>query len=154
VTIVHCSSGAAGVLYDHGAHKPIRFAIWYDVATGEYEAWQVASNGKDIACDKRYRGIKYRGKAKGRLELIPLNAATPVLGPEPEKRLDLLSSRRLSIQQREQGVEDYRRLYGEVWGHRGEAHRCIDERWLAWVQKSSFLDSLIIKKGRSIRVGT
>lgn len=146
MSVVHCDSGVAGVLFDRGTGRAIRFARWFDAETGEYEAIRVASNGVDMACDDDYKVLRYRGKAVGRLELVPLSRGA-LLGVEPEKKVEPM---RLTVQEKEQGVEDYRKLYYGVWGRREEAKRSIDERWVRFVQGSSFLDGLILKKGRMV----
>lgn len=146
MTIVHSKDGQAGVLLDHGTGKAIRFAVWYDAESGDYEAIHIASNGVDMACDEDYKLLRYQGKAVGKLELIPLNRASD-LGVEPQK---VIEPERLTVQQKEQGIEDYRKLYYGVWGKRGYAPKTVDSKWVDFVSKSSFLDSLIIRKGRLI----
>jgi hypothetical protein len=148
--IQHCNSGAAGVLFDHGANAPIRFAVWFDAETGAYEALKVASNGVDIACDSDYKAIRYRGRAKGRLELVPFGDAR-LLGRVPVKTKEEIATP-LPQGAKEQGLDDYKRLYFTVWNQRGESLKCIDDRWLAFLKENSFLDHLCLRKSRTISI--
>ncbi len=147
--IHHCKDGAAGVLLDHGTGLAIRFAVWYDDETGDYEALKVASNGQDYACDERYKAIRYRGKAKGKLELISLGDARLLGKVNPQKVPEVVATP-LPHGAKQQGLEDYKRLYFHVWNQRGDAMKCVDQRWIDFLKNNTFLDHLILRKGRLV----
>lgn len=145
----HKNSTVDGVLWDHGANAPIRFVRWYDDSSGEYEAIKVAANGIDMVREEHStKAVHYQGRAKGRLELIPIGDAK-LLGRVPQKVVEQIPTP-LPSGAKEDGITDYKRLYFQVWQHRGEANRCVDERWLDFLKNNPFLDSLVLRKGRLV----
>jgi hypothetical protein len=153
VTIHHCKSGAAGVLIDRGTGRRIPFAVWFDPETGDYEHFQPAANGVDMACDEDWNPIRVRGRAKGKLELVPLGEAAKVGWKEPAKVRETI---KLTNEDREAGLEQYKKVYVHVWQDRGEARRIVDDRWEEYLRKSSFFDDLILKrlKRKPVRIHT
>lgn len=122
----------AGVLVDRGTGKRIPFARWFDDETGEYEALQATADGKDILCEEDGSPIVVRGRAVGRLELVPVAGAAPI-GQRPPKRVD-------------GGTEVYKKLYFDVWALRGESKRCTSVRFEEYIKKAKFLDDFMVKK--------
>lgn len=145
--IVHCKSGQAGVLIDRGTGKRIPLAIWFDNEAGEYEAFQLASNGVDMAADVDWKPIRYKAKAVGLLELVPLGEAhifgwkEPQLVREPKVV-------KLSPDQREAGLQQYREVYTKVWQWRGESRKAVDGRWEEYLTKNTFFDDLVLTRLR------
>jgi len=132
----------AGILIDHGTGRRIPFARWFDSQTGQFEAFVMASNGVDIACDENYRPLVIKGKAVGRLELIPIGNAAQFGFEEPKKVIE----QPLTVEQKQEGLDQYKKLYLTVWRWRGESGRVALTRWEEFLQQNDFLDHLVIKR--------
>lgn len=133
-----------GVLIDRGTNKRIPLAIWFDPETGEYEAYKAAPNGHDILVGNDERPVKYKGKSKGKLELLATGQAR-LLGHAampPRKVKEVIEP---AIDE-EAGLEIYKKCYIEVWSWRGMPRRSIDDRWSDYLSKTDFLDSFILKR--------
>lgn len=128
-----------GVLLDHGTGKRIPFARCFDPETGTYEAFAPAPNGKDILCDDDDKPIVIKGKSKGRLELIPLGSAA-VIGYKPPERV-----RKTDID-KSAGLQIYKQAYFETWQWRGEAKRCVADRWDSFLAQNDFLDMYVLRR--------
>lgn len=144
----------AGVLIDTGTGKRIPFAVWADMETGEYEALTPAPNGVDYHCDlETGEPLRYRGRARGRLELVSAEGARD-LAPPPRKVTGVIEP--MSPEQKRHGVEQYKRVYFEVWQFRGESKRVVDTRFADYLAKSNFLDAFVLRRhvptGGSIHV--
>lgn len=140
-----------GVLVDRGTGKAIRFARKFDTATGEWEAFQVAPDGESILCTEDHTPIVIRGKAVGKLELVPLEKAH-VFGLKEKQERVFSPIQPMSADQKLDGLEQYKAIYTKVWNEmRGESRRCVDDRWAQFLEKSDFLDSFILKR-RSVPV--
>lgn len=130
---VGATSGRAGILIDRGTGRRIPLARWFDEETGEWEAFAEAPNGA-VRCDEQGRPILRRGRAVGRLELVPLGKAKLLPGPPPTPAAE--------------GLASYQRLYFEVWQWRGEAQRCVNGRWIDFLKQNEFLDAFVIRRSR------
>lgn len=133
-----------GILFDYGTGKAVRFAVSCNLETGEYEAIQVAPDGINYACDENYKAIKYKGRAKGKLEIFPIGD-TRLIGVEPVKQASPIVTP-LPEQAIEQGLADYQKLYFDVWKWRGDSTRIVQDKWEDFLRDNPFLDHLVIKR--------
>ncbi len=136
----------AGVLVDLGTGLRIPFARKVDFERGTYEHLVPAPNGVDVLVDEYGKPLVRQGRAVGRLELVPLDkAATIGAAPPPQKVYSPIEP--LSADQKIDGLEQYKRVYVEVWQWRGESRKCADERFHAeFLRKNSFLDAFVIRR--------
>lgn len=135
-----------GVLVDHGTGKAIRFARKFDTDTGQWEAFAVAPDGESILCTEDHKPIVIRGRAVGRLELVPLEKAH-VFGLKDKPELKHSPIRPMDASQKRDGLEQYKALYVKVWNEmRGESRRCVDDRWEAFLRTSDFMDDFILRR--------
>lgn len=144
---IDAKDGVGGVLFDHGTGKRIPFARRFDPLTGEWEGYWPAPNGVDVLGDDCGQPIVRRGKAKGKLELIPMGKAA-ALGQAPVKpQVQQRAVRPMTKDEQLDGLETYKKAYQEVWhGFRGEAKRCVQDRWQEFLAKSDMFDSFILAK--------
>lgn len=144
----------AGVLIDTGTGKRIPFARRFDPETGEYEHFVPAPNGVDILVDDRFVPFIRRGKAVGRLELVPLDDAR-LLGSDCKPKKVQGTILPLSRDEKVAGLETYKRVYVQVWSElRGEARKTVDSKWEDFLRNNDFLDEFLIpltKKTVSVR---
>lgn len=141
-----CPSQLSGVLVDSGTGRRIPFPVWFDPDTGEYEAIKVAANGVDMACDEDYRSITYRARAQGQLKLLPFGQAASIgQAPPPKQVVDAA----FTAERRMAGLEQYKRVYHEVWRWRGESRRAVDDRWDDFIAQSDFLDHFVLRRRSS-----
>ena len=143
--LIHCKGDEAKVLVDRGTNCRIPFAIWYDPATGDYEHFKLASNGVDMAADDDWNPIRVRGKAIGALVLVPLGDSHQFGYREPVK-IKEKALPKLSLEQRHAGLDQYRKVYTQVWQFRGESRRAVDERWEQYLKENVFFDSLMLRR--------
>ena len=142
--IVHHKSGCKGVLVDRGTGRRIPFATWFDAETGEYEAIRATPDGRHYAVDENENAVLYRGRAVGKLELLPLAQAHQFGWQEAVK---VPSGRiRLTVDEKEAGLQQYKEVYVKVWQFRGEARRVVDDRWENYLRDNAFFDDLIITR--------
>lgn len=128
---VDARSGAAGVLIDQGTGQRIPLARWFDDETGEWEAFVPAPNGA-VRLDDDGRPLLRRGRAKGRLVLVPVGKAKVLPAPERPALAE--------------GLAVYQRVYFDVWRFRGEAKRCVGDRWREFLAKNDFLDCFVVRR--------
>ena len=128
----------AGVLVDRGTGQRIPFARWFDTDTGDYEAYDTP-DGRDILRDELGVPQTKRGRAVGKLELLTMQDAVDlrllVTTPKIAKTIDNAA-----------GLEQYKRVYFDVWQWRGEARRCVNDHWSEYLAQSDFLDDLVIRR--------
>ena len=144
----------AGVLIDTGTGKRIPFARKVDYDTGDYEYLAPAPNGTDIMVDPYTRApVVRRGKAVGRLELVPFDKAAAI-GCGPPKKVPCRIEP-LTKDEKIAGLEQYKKVYIEVWqGIRGESRRCVEERFTDYLgaEAMAFLDCFRLRT-RPVRTG-
>ena len=132
-----------GVVIDTGTGKRIPFVRKADFETGEYEALAVAPNGVDYLADEDGKVVVVRGRAVGKLELVPLERAKD-LGRKPVKVESPIEP--MTADEKREGLDQYRRTYFDVWRWRGEADRCVHSRWEEFLQQNDFLDCFVLKR--------
>lgn len=139
----------AGILIDKGTGRRIPFARTVDFDKGTYEALQATADGKDYLCDDN-NPIVVRGRAVGELELVPIENASS-LGVEPPKKVNgtILP---MTADQRIEGLHQYKRIFSLVWNQRGEAMRCVNDRFEEYLRTTTFLDCFVLKR-RSVKAG-
>jgi hypothetical protein len=131
---IDARQGVRGVLIDRGTGRRIPLARWYDPETGEYEAFAEGPGGT-VRLDDKGQPVIVRGRAVGRLELVPQGSAwSPPKPPAP------------TVTPPAEGLVQYQRVYFEVWNRRGEARKCIQGRWREFLQKNDFLDTFVIRR--------
>lgn len=136
----------AGVVYDHGRACRVPFVIWFD-SEGNYEQHIPAPNGVDVICEPgTHRPYVRRGKAVGRLELLPFGKAE-LLGPnvEPPKRVEQ-TVQPLTKDEKVAGMQEYQKLFSTVWRWRGESDKAVNQRWLDYLRDSEFLGEFVLKR--------
>jgi len=133
---IDARAGARGILVDRGPNRRIPLARWYDPATGEYEAFVEGPGGTVRRGDDGQPQV-VRGRAQGKLELVPLGSAwQPAPPPAPKGTPPA------------EGLAQYQRVYFEVWNRRGEAKKCIRDRWQEFLRQNDFLDAFVIRRSR------
>lgn len=142
----------SGILVDHGTGKRIFKPRRVDFSSGEYEAFAAAPNGKDILVGDDDRPVVVRGKSVGRLELVPIGSAHQ-FGVEKPK-LTKSDVQPLSADQCLEGLEQYKKVYREVWCWRGESNRCVDDRWHQFLKTNDFLDSFMLRRRKPSETST
>jgi len=116
----------------------------FDTETGEYEYLQPAPNGVDVLCDELDQPIVVKGKAKGKLELVPLDGAAQFGFRLPQRVKSPIQP--MTVEQKIDGLDTYKRVYTQVWQWRGESRRCVDTRWADYLAQSDFLDCFVLKR--------
>lgn len=141
----HDSPGRpGGIVVDRGTGKRIPFVRWFDAETGEYEAFQPTADGLHYWCEEDcVTPIVVRGRAVGRLELVPIEQAHAFGVVEPEKKQSAVQPGTID---RVAGLEVYKKVYSEVWRWRGESRRVVADRWDEFLTKNDFLDCFILKR--------
>lgn len=135
----------AGVLIDHGTGRRIPFARTVDFSTGEYTYLCPAPNGVDILVDPyTRRPFVRKGKAVGRLELVPFEKAAAIGCKAPEKVESNIQP--MSPDERIEGMRQYQRCFMDVEKWRGNSRRVIDTKFEEFCKQSSFLDSFVIRR--------
>jgi hypothetical protein len=143
----------SGVVIDTGTGKRVPKVIWFDVTTGDYECHVPAPNGHDVLMDEFAQPIIRRGSAVGKLELIPLDQAAN-LGQfkVPPKKVHQ-TVQPLSKDEKVAGLELYKDVYITVWQDiRKVDKKTVNEKWLAYLRNTPFLDSLVLRR-RSVPTG-
>lgn len=135
----------AGVLVDLGTNKRIPFPRKANMETGEVEYLVPAANGTDILVDPYTRAPYVRKyKAVGKLKLLPLDGADRLgIGPPKKVESPILP---MTKDEKIGGMEQYRKLFHEVWKWRGESTRAVDPRWEEFLKTSEFLDEFCLKR--------
>lgn len=142
---VNTQGKPAGVLYDHGTGQRIPMARAFNSETGEWEALTPAPNGVDYVCDAETGApIIRRGRSKGRLELVPIGQAATI-GVPPPKPQPVTPPKPLSVEERRDGLECYRKVHREVWQGRGDSKRVVDSKFQAYLMQHDFLDAYIFR---------
>lgn len=135
----------AGVLVDTATNKRIPFPRKVDFDTGEVEYFVPAANGTDILIDP-YTQQPYirKYKAVGKLQLVEMGKADK-LGVQPPRKVEspILP---MTPEEKIDGMDQYKKLYFEVWQWRGESSRVVHDRWSEFLDKSDFLDSFLLKR--------
>ena len=98
-----------GVFYDDGTGKRITYVRWADTETGEYVALEPEPDGEAS-------GRQYRARAVGRLKFVPLAGARVI-------------KRKQTEEDRALGLEQYRKLFYDMWRFREEAKKHVAQRW-------------------------
>lgn len=139
-----------GVLVDKGTGRRIPFARSCNMETGEYEAFQPTADGTDIIVDAQDRKpIVVKGKAVGKLELVPLERAHQFGRKKPE--LVKSDIQPMTADEKREGLEQYKGVFIKVWAEaRGEARKTVDHRWGEFIQKNSFLDAFVIRRSHPV----
>lgn len=135
----------AGVLVDLGTMKRIPFPKKWDVERGEVEYMVPAANGVDVLIDP-YTQQPYvrKYKAVGKLVLEPLDKADKMGVGAPKKVVSHIEP--MTPEEKVEGLREYQRLYFQVWnGFRGEAAKCVNDRFGDWLSQNSFLDAFVLK---------
>ncbi len=139
----------AGVLIDRGTGKRIPLAFKADMDTGEWEAHVPAPNGTDIQADELHRPMTCKGRAVGKLELVSMEGAEH-FGVKPPQLVDspvVVITKDMKLA----GLDSYKRTYFQVWNNfRGEAQKCVNDRFSDYLKKNQFLDTFCIRR-RSVR---
>jgi len=133
----------AGVLVDSATMKRIPFPRKVDMETGEVEYLVPAANGVDVLIDP-YTQQPYirRYKAIGKLVLEPM-AKADRLGVAPPKKV-VSEIQPMTPEEKVEGLNQYKRLYFQVWnGIRGEAAKCVNDRFADYLKTNHFLDSFL-----------
>lgn len=135
----------AGVVFDHGTGKRIPFVIRCDFATGDYEAHVPAPNGMDVIVDPyTRRPVVRKGKAVGRLELIPFGK-THKMGVAPPKKV-VAAVQPMTKDEKIAGMDQYKKCYFEVWRWRGDSERVVMNKWIEELKQSDFMDCFVLQK--------
>jgi hypothetical protein len=142
----------AGILIDSGTGKRIPFGITVDLSTGEYEHYAASPDGKSILCSDYAlkRPIRLRGKAVGKLSLVPLDHAAQLGAPAPPRVYSPIAP--ISQGEIVEGLQMYEQVHSQVWQFRGESRRCAKSRFADKLRQSSFLDHYIL--GRTTRAAS
>lgn len=135
----------SGVVIDHGTGKRIPFVIWCDFATGDYEAHVPAANGVDVMVDA-YTRVPFvrKGKAVGKLELVPFAKAAAIGCTAPKKVVQIIQP--MTKDERINGMEEYKRVFKEVWKWRGNSERVVNSQWDNFLMNSDFLDDFCLRR--------
>jgi hypothetical protein len=137
----------AGVVIDTGTNRRIPKVIWFDVTTGDYEQHLVAPNGHDVLMDEWGKPIVRRGRAVGKLELVPIDQAANigVFRRPPEKVHQAVQP--LSKDEKVAGLEMYKEVYVKV-NHefRRLDRKTVESKWVEYLRKSPFLDNLCLRR--------
>lgn len=138
----------AGILIDTGTNKRIPFARKANFDTGEYEAFAVAPDGESILADEQWKPVIIKGRAVGKLQLVPFNDAAQFGWKPPQLKQSPIQT--LPADLKLDGLERYKKAYFEVWnGHRQEAKKCVADRWdnkLDTLKGLEFLDTFVLKR--------
>lgn len=138
----------AGVLIDTGTNRRIPYARRANFDTGEYEALVEGPEPDSVIVgdDDREEPVVVRGRAVGKLKLVPLEQAH-AFGLEVEPRKVRQTVLPMTADQRIAGLEQYKQVYVKVWNElRRESRRCVDDRWAEYLSKSDFLDAYVLKR--------
>lgn len=84
--ILDAHSGLRGVFVDDASGRPVRWVVWYDTETTEYEAFRC---DPEVAAKLGVEPIALRYRGKARLRFIP---ATPAKRPSPTDPRDAAGS--------------------------------------------------------------
>lgn len=135
----------SGVVFDHGTGKRIPFVTWFDAETGEYEQHIPAANGVDVLVHPITR-IPYRrkGKATGRLELIPITQAHLFNAAPPQKVVQRIQT--ITYDQKLEGMKQYKSLFYKVEEIRGNSQRVTNGKWDDFLLNNSFLDDFVLRR--------
>lgn len=136
----------AGVLVDQGTGKRIPFPRVVDTENGYVEYLVPAANGVDVLIDA-YTQQPYvrKYKAVGKLVLLPMAQADKLGVPPPKKVESVIEPMR--PEEKVEGLRQYKKLYLEVWnGFRGEAVKCVNDRFAEYLKQNSFLDAFVLAK--------
>lgn len=137
----------AGIVVDTGTGKRIPFVRKFDTDTGEYEAFCPTADGKDILLDEHWKPILLKGKAIGKLVMVPMDQASLLGAEPPQKKQSPIQP--LSPEQKLDGLEQYKKVFFEVWSYKGQSKRCTNDRWdnyLSTLRDNSFLDAFVIRR--------
>lgn len=135
----------AGVLIDTGTGKRIPFARNVNFVTGEYEYLAPAPNGVDILVEPySRRPIVRKGKAVGKLELVPFQRAVSLGCAAPKRVVSVIQP--MTKDEKIAGLEQYKKLFYDVWRWRGDAARSVDPRWEEYLMNTDFLDCVVLKR--------
>ena len=135
------------VVIDTGTGKRIPKVVWFDSLTGEYEYLVLAPNGHDMLMDEYGKTISRRGRAVGKLELVPIEQAAN-LGQfklPPKKVHSPIQP--LSKDEKIAGLECYKDVYITVWQDVKRVDReTVNQKWLDYLRKTPFLDSFVLRR--------
>lgn len=109
--IIDCLKPGAqrGTVYDDGLGRRIPFVRWANLDTGEYVALEEEHDGSAS-------GRQYRGRAVGRLRFVPQGNAFVIKRP-------------LTENEKLMGLEQYRKLFFDVYKFRENANKHIAQDW-------------------------
>ena len=137
----------SGVVIDTGTGRRIPKVIWFDSTTGDYEYHVPAPNGHDVLIDEYGAVVVRRGRAIGKLELIPLDQAANIGQFKVPPKQVHQTVQPLSKDEKIAGLECYKDVYISVWQDVKRVDReTVNQKWLDYLRKTPFLDSFVLRR--------